>query len=123
MQLKQENHITANVMRKRVRYLCPGYPINRSFEGPPMLFDSEGNSLFDDFGRLKSASINEPTNKSSNNATANKTTKQRIKEIFHRLSPSYSLFWEMDMLMLILTLVGIFCAGFMGYLVGLSAAK
>lgn len=107
MQLKQENHITANVMRKRVRYSSPGYPINRSFEGPPMLFDSEGNSLFDDFGRLKSVSIDAPINE-SNNATANKTTKQRIKEIFHKLSPSYSLFWEVDILLIGCVLVSVF---------------
>lgn len=122
MQLKQENHITADVMRKRVRYHSPGQPFCTSFKRPPVLFDSEGNSLFDDFGRLNSVTIDEPINE-SNNATANKTTKQRIKEIFHKISPSYSLFWEVDILLISCVLVSVFCAGFMGYLVGLSAAK
>lgn len=122
MQLKQKGRITTNVIGNSSWYHSPGQPFCTGFKRPPMLFDSEGNSLFDDFGRLNSVTIDEPINE-SNNATANKTTKQRIKEIFHKISPSYSLFWEMDMLMLILTLVSIFCAGFMGYLVGLSAAK
>lgn len=123
MQLKQKGRITTNVIGNSTRYHSPGQPFCTSFEGPPMLFDSEGNSLFDDFGRLKSASIDEPTNESSNNATANKTTKQRIKEIFHKISPSYSLFWEVDILLISCVLVSVFSAGFMGYLVGLSAAK
>ncbi len=122
MQLKQKGRITTNVIGNSTRYHSPGQPFCTSFKRPPMLFDSEGNSLFDDFGRLNSVTIDEPINE-SNNATANKTTKQRIKEIFHKISPSYSLFWEVDILLISCVLVSVFCAGFMGYLVGLSAAK
>ena len=111
MQFKQKDHISADVMSNPVRNHIPGQAVCEGRKRFPMLFDSQGNSLFDDFGCLNSATVDKAAN-NSNKHTTKKTTKQRIKVIFHVFTESCWFLWDSEVLIRIFALVGLVCLGF-----------